>query len=204
MQFCNCLSLRRRSILRGVDMNTEELEITKEAKTKVRIDKDGSTRDGDNIPRGKMVWPKPRDVIRKGNFPYKFKLYEEYSYETTWSLDEQFDSKWLKITKEGLLTIKVEESAYCWDGCTPKWSFLNLVIIGTPDGHIDHRTMKPFTYHASLVHDVLYQYLDSVPVSKENIDLLFLKMLGDFKLRKIYYLMVKYLGGKGVVQFNLQ
>lgn len=76
-------------------------------------------------------------------------------------------------------------------------------MIGTPDGHIDHRTMKPYTYYASLVHDVLYQYLDSVPVSKAQIDRLFLQMLGDFKLRKLYYFCVKHLAGRGVIQHGL-
>lgn len=99
-----------------------------------------------------------------------------------------------------MVTVKANESGYAWDGCTPKWSLLNLVIVGVPDGHVDHRTMKPFTYHASLVHDALYQYLDSVPVPKAEIDRLFLKMLGDFKLRRLYYLAVKYFGGRGVKQ----
>ena len=56
---------------------------------------------------------------------------------------------------------------------------------------------------ASLVHDALYQYLDSVPVNKRSIDLLFLIMLGDFKLRKLYHLFVKYFGGRGVIQTGL-
>ncbi len=145
-------------------------------------------------------WHLPREMIKTGNFPYKFKLNENFTHESGWALKEQYKSKWLEITTSGLIIVKSNDTGYSWDGCTPKWSVLNLFIVGTPDGHIDHRTMKPYTYYASLVHDVLYQYLDTVPVSKENIDLLFLDMLGDFKLRKIYHLMVKHLGGKGVVQ----
>lgn len=149
--------------------------------------------------------PQPRQILRKGNFPYKFKINEDYTYtDTGWSLTSEFRGKWLHISKNGFVTVKSNETGYAWDGCTPKWSLLNLVIIGVPDGHIDHRTMKPFTYHASLVHDALYQYLDTVPVSKEDIDKLFLKMLGDFKMRRLYYWAAKYFGGRGVKQRGMK
>jgi len=145
-------------------------------------------------------YPQPREIVRKGNFPYIFKIEKDYVYETGWILEKPFLSRWLEISTSGRLTVKANETGYAWDGCTPKWSVFNLFIIGTPDGHIDHRTMRPFTYRASLVHDALYQYLDPVPVTKDQIDRLFLKMLGDFKLRKIYYYAVKWFGGSGVVQ----
>jgi len=144
-------------------------------------------------------YPKPREIIRKSNFPYKFKIMEDYIYDDTgWIIDKPYISEWLEISKSGQIKVKANEYGYAWDGCTPKWSFLNLIIIGTPDGHIDYRTMKPYTYYASLVHDALYQYLDTVPISKNKIDLLFLEMLGDFKLRYIYYFAVKYFGGMGI------
>jgi hypothetical protein len=141
------------------------------------------------------LYPEPRAKLRKGNFPYKFKILEDFTYgDTGWILEHEFQSKWLHISTKGEITVKANETGYAWDGCTPKWSFLNLAIIGVPDGHVDYRTMKPFTYHASLVHDALYQYLDSVPVSKADIDRLFLKMLGDFKLRWVYYIAVRLFG----------
>ena len=143
---------------------------------------------------------KPREIIRKGNFPYKFKIMEDYIYESGWNLDKPFTSEWLEINETGQIKVKTNEHGYSWDGCTPKWSFFNLMIVGTPDGHIDYRTMKPYTYYASLIHDALYQYLDTVPVPKRKIDLLFLKMLGDFKLRYLYYVATKYFGGMGIKQ----
>ena len=147
----------------------------------------------------------PMEKLRKGNFPYIFRIYEDFKYsDTGWKLAEEFCSKWLHISKAGEVTVKANETGYAWDGCTPKWSFLNLVIVGVPDGHVDHRTTKPYTYYASLVHDVLYQYLDSVPVQKTEIDRLFLKMLGDFKLRKLYYMSVKLFGGRGVKQKGIK
>lgn len=149
-------------------------------------------------------WPKPREIVRKGNFPYIFTIHEDYSYPTGWKLETPFDSEWLTISTSGRVTVKANENGYSWDGCTPKWSVLNLFIIGVPDGHVDYRTGQPYTYYASLVHDALYQYLDTVPVPKAKIDLLFLKMLGDFRLRKIYYFFVKHVGGRGVVQKGLK
>lgn len=149
-------------------------------------------------------YPTPREKLRTGNFPYKYKITEDYVYsDTGWTLDKAFESRWLTISQDGVVTVKANENGYAWDGCTPKKSLFNLWIIGVPDGHVDHRTMLPFTYHASLVHDALYQYLDTIPVTKDQVDSLFLKMLGDFKLRKIYYFFVKHFGGIGVQQKGL-
>ncbi len=150
------------------------------------------------------TYPEPISKVRKGNHPYKFKIMEDYEYtDTSWNLNEDFITQWLEISKGGKVTVKANENGFAWDGCTPKKSLWNLFIIGVPDGHVDYRTMKPHTYYASLVHDALYQYLDSVPVTKKAIDRLFLKMLGDFKLRYIYYFFVRALGGRGVVQKNV-
>jgi len=145
-------------------------------------------------------YPPPLEKVRKGNFPYIFRITDDYIYETGWVLEKPFVSRWLEISEQGRLTVKANENGYAWNGCSPKWSVYNLFIIGVPDGHVDHRTMEPFTYRASLVHDALYQYLDTVPVTKAQIDRLFLKMLADFKLRHLYYFAVKWFGGRGVVQ----
>ena len=150
------------------------------------------------------TYPAPISKTRRGNYPYKFKIDEDYEYsDTNWTLDQEFDSQWLKISVNGTLTIKSNENGFAWDGCTPKTSLWNLLIIGVPDGHVDYRTMQPYAYHASMVHDALYQYLDSVPVTKKQIDQLFLKMLGDFKPRYLYYFFVRLFGGLGVKQKNI-
>ena len=112
-------------------------------------------------------------------------------------------SKWLEISTDGLITVKANENGYAWDGCTPKFDILNLWVVGVPDGHVDYRTDKPYTYRASMVHDALYQYLDTIPVTKDAVDRLFLEMLGDFKLRWLYYPAVKCFGAWGVVQRGL-
>jgi hypothetical protein len=75
-------------------------------------------------------------------------------------------------------------NGYAWDGCTPKKSVGGLFFIGTPDGHVNYKTNKPFCYYASLVHDALYQYGIG---TKAYADSLFLNLLKDFPLRKLYY-----------------
>lgn len=84
---------------------------------------------------------------------------------------------------------------YAWDGCTPKRWFFWFALFGTPDWDeklevittIDAEqnclvTKNRFwqrAHHASLVHDALYQYLDSIPLSKNDVDELFYQMLID-------------------------
>lgn len=147
-----------------------------------------------------MSLPQPRAKKRTGNHPYIFKEMVDFTHRTAWRLQGPFVADWLEISTDGLVKVKANATGYAWDGCTPKYSFFDIAIVGVPDGHIDVRTMQPFTYRASMVHDALYQYLDSVPVRKRDIDLLFLEMLGDFRLRHLYYFAVKHLGGWGVVQ----
>lgn len=149
-------------------------------------------------------WPQPRSKQRKGNYPYKFKIVQDYSFsDTGWQLSQPFDSQWLHISTNGVVTVKANDTGYAWDGCSPKVSLLNLWVVGTPDGHINYRTMKPYTYYASLVHDALYQYLDSIPVTKHEVDTLFLHMLGDFQLRYVYYWAVRLFGGMWVKQHGV-
>lgn len=42
--------------------------------------------------------------------------------------------------------LKLKQDSYRWDGYTPKWSFFNLFIYGTPDGYANHRIIKVYTY----------------------------------------------------------
>lgn len=149
-------------------------------------------------------WPAPRTKLRKGNYPYLYTLNEDITQETSWQLAQPFDSQWLHISTKGSITVKAGKAGYAWDGCSPKFSFLNLAILGTPDGHVDYRTGKPYTYKASLFHDALYQYLDTVPVPKAEVDRLFYQMLGDFTLAKVYYLAVRLFGGIQVKQNGLE
>jgi hypothetical protein len=81
---------------------------------------------------------------------------------------------------------------YAWDGCTPKRLFYWFALIGTPDWWHKELKIKKLTssgqiiektvfwqvaLHASLVHDALYQYLDNIPIAKQEVDGLFYSML---------------------------
>lgn len=136
------------------------------------------------------TYPKPRE--RSGVWIYK--ITEDYTYQSKLT-GHEFDSEWLKIESNGKITVKgSHKNGYTWDGCTPKFNVFDLFIIGTPDGIKDVKTGKPKTYYASLIHDALYQYLDSIPFSREEVDLLFYEMLEGFALRGIYYWFVKTFG----------
>ena len=107
---------------------------------------------------------------------------------------------------------------YAWDGCTPKRLFYWFALIGTPDWwHKEHainmltpqgiRVEKTVFWqialHASLIHDALYQYLDSIPLAKQEVDELFYQMLLAAKLPKsiadFYLFAVTTFGAKDVL-----
>jgi len=86
---------------------------------------------------------------------------------------------------------------YSWDGCTPKFTLFDIVF-GVPDGIPNEVTMKPKAYYASLLHDVLYQFLDAdLPLSRKQADQVFLEILtrDRFAPRPLYYAAVRLLGG---------
>lgn len=88
-------------------------------------------------------------------------------------------------------------AGYAWDGCTPKFSLFDIVF-GIPDGIPNQVTKKPKAYYASLMHDVLYQFLDAkLPLSRAQADRIFLEILtrDRFAPRLVYYAAVRALGG---------
>jgi len=110
----------------------------------------------------------------------------------------------LIIETDGLLTVT---RGYAWNGCSPKICFLDL-LLGTPDGAVYRPTEKPKTYFASMVHDALYQFLDTgTPISRAKADRCFLRLMREsqFVLRHVYWSAVRLFGcfvwrGKRVVR----
>ena len=125
-----------------------------------------------------------------------FKLKEDYTQPSDFT-GHTFEAKWLRIGLDGRITILED---YAWNGCSPKFSLLDLLVLGTPDGIIDIKSCRPKTYFATLVHDALYQYYPWLPISRKAIDELFLAMMKEkkFKLARLYYVAVRLFGGFGM------
>ena len=133
-----------------------------------------------------------------------FELDEDYSINVKPHLPPEFTEgcafedrsgkRRLELHADGKLVVL---AAYAWDGCTPKFSIWDIVF-GTPDGVPNTQTRKPKAYYASLVHDVLYQFLPvQLPISRADADKIFLELLtrDGFGPRWIYYAAVRIFGG---------
>ena len=137
--------------------------------------------------------------MNKFRVKWLFVIDEDYSWQSGLAIPENADFydksgvKRLEIRQNG--EIKVLKD-YAWDGCTPKFCILDLVL-GVPDGIVHERTKRPKTYYASLVHDALYQFLDDdMPLSREDADHCFLRLMqaSDFALSGLYYWAVRCFG----------
>lgn len=131
-------------------------------------------------------------------------LDQDYSFNLRPYLPEDFTEgcafedrnhhRWLEIHPDGMAVVKAR---YAWDGCTPKFAVWDIVL-GIPDGVPNATTQKPKAYYASLLHDVLYQFLDAgLPLQREAADRVFLDLLtrDRFGPRQIYHAAVRALGG---------
>ena len=115
-------------------------------------------------------------------------------FTTGCAFEDRSGRRRLEIHPDG--TAKVI-AHYAWDGCTPKCALWDIVL-GTPDGVPNNKTKKPKAYYASLIHDVLYQFLDAgLPISRADADRIFLDLLtrDGFGPRWIYFVAVRVFGG---------
>lgn len=133
-----------------------------------------------------------------------YTLEEDYIWESGHKIPQDLVFRDLKknkvrmiIEKSGRITIKKN---YSWDGCTPKFSILDLFIFGTPDGIRFGKEQKPKTYYASLVHDAFYQFIpdmeDKTIITRDDADDFFYRMLkeNDFALSRLYWWAVHVFG----------
>lgn len=124
-----------------------------------------------------------------------FTLESDYSYKTNLVLPEDYYFHTYKgdllvyIAKDGTINVY---KGYAWDGCSPKLK-IGGQIIGTPDGKLVNNL--PQTYHASLIHDVLYQYIQFLPIKRSAADRIFLDLLAGFRYKYLYYAVVRLFGG---------
>ena len=133
-----------------------------------------------------------------------FELSENYSidikshlppdFTTGCAFEDRRGHRWLEIHPDGTLIVF---APYAWDGCTPKFSVWDIVF-GISDGVPNIRTRKPKAYYASLVHDVLYQFLPvELPLKRADADRIFFELLArdGFGPRWLYYAAVRVFGG---------
>jgi len=124
--------------------------------------------------------------------PWIFKLTEDFTLATDCT-GITFRSDWFTIAGDGRMTIR---KGYAWDGNSVKLDVFDLFIIGTPDGIIDVRTMKPKTWFASLVHDALYQYYGYHGLLRSEMDMIYLLLArkANFFPAPLYYAVIRMLG----------
>lgn len=122
---------------------------------------------------------------------YKFKTNNPIVFQTEIK-NRAFKNDWIEINKSGQITVSKN---YAWDGCSPKFNCLDLTI-GTPDGRMVD-CIYPITWYASLIHDACYQFKKEIPLTRKEVDVLFLNEMikQDFKLKYVYYYTVRLLGG---------
>ncbi len=129
---------------------------------------------------------------------YIYCIKEDYIYKSSIE-DREFENEWFKLEKDGTVTVKgTNKRGYAWDGCSPKLKFKDVCILGTPDGVLNFETGKSKTYYASLIHDVFYQFSLDVKsfIKRREVDKEFYTILvrDKFRLAKVYYLFVHWLG----------
>lgn len=128
------------------------------------------------------------------DYPYNVRPHLPNEFPTGCAFEDKDGQRRLEIHPDGTLKVLAE---YAWDGCTPKFALWDI-LFGIPDGVTHAATTKPKTYYASLVHDVLYQFLDlGLPISRRAADRIFLELLtrDHFGPRWIYFAAVRVFGG---------
>lgn len=121
---------------------------------------------------------------------YRYLLEQDWSYQHDNFQGISKQHPWFTLEK-GLLTV---HKNYAWDGCSPKMYIFGVCTIGTPDGAM--RFGRPWTYYASLVHDVLCQFRHDLPLTKHQVVEVFDDQLNasSFPLRHLYTWVVNHLG----------
>ena len=138
--------------------------------------------------------------LKKGNHKvWKFVTEEDFTWKTTILKGRECNFEWLKISKDGTITVKgTNNKGYAWDGCTPKWNFFH-VTWGNFDGKLkkfESGNYKPYTYYASMVHDVLYQYKRCAPITRKEADIIFYEILkkSEFMWSSVFFAGVRLFG----------
>ena len=130
---------------------------------------------------------------------WKFVRHEDFIHKSSILKNRSCNYNWLSISKEGEIRVKGSfKKGYAWDGCTPKANLLHITW-GNFDGKLkkfDEGDYKPYTYYASMIHDVLYQYKRCAPITRREADRIFYNLLKEsgFMWAYFYFIGVRLLG----------
>ena len=136
----------------------------------------------------------------KNSVKWLYRLDKNFCWESTLNIAEDHAFKdttgtvRLILERGGRITVT---RGYAWNGCSPKFCVFDF-LFGTPDGVVSAATGRPKTYHASLVHDALYQFMpDGLPLSRHEADRCFLRLMDEtgFLPRYLYFAVVRVFGG---------
>lgn len=135
----------------------------------------------------------------ENSVPWLYVLDRHFTWKSGLEINEDVAFK----DKTGVIRLVLEKGGrvtvmrgYAWNGCSPKYCLFDI-LLGPPEGVVDSRTGRPKTFHASLVHDALYQFVpDGLPLTRRQADRCFLWLLEEtgFRPRILYYLAVRALG----------
>ncbi|MCP4653628.1 MAG: hypothetical protein GY858_09660 [Candidatus Omnitrophica bacterium] len=130
---------------------------------------------------------------------YLYRINEDFVHKSAIT-GRKFENEWMKLEEDGTVTINgTYKGGYCWDGCSPKGKVFD-VCLGTPEAVLNAETGVSKTYHASLVHDVFYQFTKELRaiVKRKEVDQEFYSILkkNNFRSAKLYYGFVRALGWK--------
>jgi len=128
---------------------------------------------------------------------YIYCIKENYSHNSLIK-GRSFENEWFKLETDGTVVVKgSNHKGYAWDGCSPKFKVKDIYF-GTPEGVLNFDTGKSKTYHASLVHDVFYQFSPDIKsfISRKEADneLYFILKQNNFRFAGLYYFFVRALG----------
>ena len=139
-------------------------------------------------------------VFCENSVEWVYRLEKTFSWESGLDIKQDCAFK----DKKGKVRLILERGGrmtvtrgYSWNGCSPKFCVFDI-LIGTPDGVVDSRTGRPKTYHASLIHDALYQFVpDGLPLTQHDADRCFLRLMEEtgFRPRLLYFSAVWLFGG---------
>lgn len=123
---------------------------------------------------------------------WRYKLKEDYNYFTPELKGVIFENEWTKIDGEGNIWIKQD---YAWDGMSPTIQILGFkgaYIAPWQGGRDETHPEYPISWEASLVHDVLCQWRNHIPVTKQQSVRNFNRQLKDCNfITGLRYLYVK-------------